>query len=1338
MIYVLREDEADIRQQVNNNPNMPVEGVQPLVIRANVGDCIEVFFENKLDFPASIHIQGVQHDVLTSDGAVAGKNPSSVAQPGEVIHYRWFADREGIFIFSDLGNPISDETGSNVQGLFGALIVEAPGSTWTDPVTGSEIKSGLFADIHHPTLPDFREYCLFFHDEMEIEKHKNNMQMDEVESHLINYRSEPSRIRHGGVECQGEECMMSSWVHGDPSTPVLHAYVGDPAKIRLIHGGVKETHVFHLHLHQWRLDPGNPNSTIIDSISLGPQAVYSIEPLFGAGSLQGSFGDAIFHCHLYPHFDHGMWGLWRIHDVLEDGSRFYPNGTPIKALQPLPDRISPPLPTPEKPGYPLFIPGTFGEKAPRPPLGIVGGRTPTPLEIANFGPNPVPGAAFVNPCPSDAPVREIHIVGIQQEIVYNNAGWHDPEGRFFVLPEDEAAVKAGEKPIEPLVIRANAGDCIDIHFTNKFPETLGGNAFQSLHATKKASIHVHLVKFDVLCSDGGANGWNYDSSIGINETIRYRWYADTELHTCFFHDHMNATLHQQHGVFAALLVEPMGSTYHHPETGEEIKSGTKAVIKNPNQANFREFFLAVHDFALLFDAAGNPLNPPPFPDSDEDPGVMGINYRNEPFQFRPGDPAYVFSSFVHGDPVTPLFEAYAGDPVRIRLIDGAHEEQHAFNLHRYRWRKEITDYKSPLVANQTLGISEAFNIEFVADAIGDQDILYYFGGLDDFWLGLWGIFRVYGERMPHLLPLNDRPVPPPRIYPFPVPSGSPPPKALHPGYPCPPCTTSRRYNLVAMTHPIIYNDFGDNDPNGLLFVLEEDEAATLSGEKPLEPLIIRANHGECVEIHLTNNLPEVLPETKFPGVPVDVPWPASNRVSLHVQRLIYDVRDSDGATVGFNLDQTIGPGESIIYRWFADKELGANLLFSFGDVRNHRHRGLFGVLIIEPMGSTYHNPFTGKILNSGAQAVISCPSPFREYVVIGQNGISLFAADGELIPGPPGIKERDFEDQGFKGFNYRSERFENRLEENPDRWLVFNSVEHGEPATPLFRAYVGDPVVFRYLMPADKPRNTSFNIHGHSWQSQPDDPLSNIYSTQGAISIGNSLNITPIGHAGGIKKVHGDFLYRSGNIRWDIEQGMWGIFRVHNQQQKDLLPLDKFVCPIQKVVCCVGRLLLVKLVANVQLMVPAFGLTPMAQDFVNHKCPSVIPGKDLTPPSLENLPGEIVCIQTDKVYSEYKNIQVNEDEFLIVADAANPIIGIECLGVELVKGPDCRAFKKERVRINFVYRVTFKLIFRNCQNRIEHREVNEVKYFNIPRAGEPKLNIECSIPVLECLECFIR
>jgi hypothetical protein len=364
----------------------------------------------------------------------------------------------------------------------------------------------------------------------------------------------------------------------------------------------------------------------------------------------------------------------------------------------------------------------------------------------------------------------------------------------------------------------------------------------------------------------------------------------------------------------------------------------------------------------------------------------------------------------------------------------------------------------------------------------------------------------------------------------------------------------RKYDIVAIQNKIVYNSFGDNDPDGLLFVLKEDEKEVLEGVKKPEPLVLRANLGECIEINLTNKLPEMLPPTEHPKVPVEKPWPTSNRVSLHVQNLKYHVADSDGVNVGFNNEQTIGPGQSITYRWFASK-LGTNVLSSFGDVRNHRHRGLYAILIVEPYGATYHDPFTGKDLKSGAQAEIRLPNykDYREFVVVAQTGISMFDEKGNRIPDSIGAE--DFEDQGQRAFNYRSERFENRLAINNDVSVIFDSDVHGDPSTLVFRSYVGDPVVFRYAMVGDKSRNTTFTIHGHSWLSQPNDSNSNIISLIGAISVGNTYDIELIGGAGGPKGYYGDFLYRSGALRWDLESGMWGIFRVHRKLCKDLIPL---------------------------------------------------------------------------------------------------------------------------------------------------------------------------------------
>ncbi len=81
-------------------------------------------------------------------------------------------------------------------------------------------------------------------------------------------------------------------------------------------------------------------------------------------------GDAIFHCHLYPHFHEGMWTLWRVFDRLQDGTGVYSDGSVIQALMPLSDRPAPPQRDELHPGYPNFINGQFGQEPLQPPLGI--------------------------------------------------------------------------------------------------------------------------------------------------------------------------------------------------------------------------------------------------------------------------------------------------------------------------------------------------------------------------------------------------------------------------------------------------------------------------------------------------------------------------------------------------------------------------------------------------------------------------------------------------------------------------------------------------------------------------------------------------------------------------------------------------------------------------------------------------------------------------------------------------------------------------------------------------------------------------------------------------------
>lgn len=1189
MMYVLTENKEKVLEFVAENPTTPYDLIEPLVLRANAGDVIVVDFYNELSTSASIHIAGVETNVQDADGAVVGYNKNSTTK--EHIRYVWYAPKEGTFLFHDMSDVRSSEDAKNIHGLFGVLAVEKAGSTWTSPQTGEELKSGAHADIHHPMEPDFREFVTIFHDEPEMKDINGEPPMNHETHHQeatmpINYRAEPMRNRM--EQDSSESTSMSSWMHGDPATAILQTYKGDPVKIRLVHAGVKETHVFHMHNHQWQAQADDPASNLIDSVSFSPQETKEINLKFGAGSLTETIGDIIWHCHLYPHFNEGMWGLLRVNDRLDEGGRELPDGTLTKPLVPLPDREAPLKPDELHPGYPLFLEGQYGEQAEKPPLGIIGSeaREPSQIEEANFVAGQ-PGNLYAKAAPANAPLKKFEIVAIQCPIIYNNEGWNDPEGRIFVLKEDEYAVVSGEKKPEPLILRVNAGDKIEIHLTNHLPDQIGGNAFQILTETTEVGFHIHLVKFDTIAADGSANGYNYDASAQFGDTLVETFYADSELRTVFFHDHLYANVHQQHGLFGAVIVEPAGSTYHDPQTGEEIKSGTQAVIKAPGIPDYREFVMAVHDFAFLFDKEGNPLNPPNTPGSPDDPGVMGINYTNEPLQFREGDPAYAFSSAVHGDPVTPLLETYEGDPVRIRLFDGAHEEQHSFNMNGLRWHSEPADKLSPLVNQQTIGISEAFNF-YLDESYKAGDYLYYFGGEDDLWLGLWGIFRAYGQTVPHLKPLDDRTSLPARTEPLPQKTGVTTEKATLPKLPA--GTKIRKYEISAIQKDIVYNEYGDHDPNGLLFVSKDQEQAVINGKQAPEPLTIRANKGDIIEITLTNNIKTPLKQTFHPDVPVNSCYPPSSRISLTAALVQLDPLHSGGVTVGYNPDQTVAPGESITYRWYADKELGTCMLTDMGDIMNHRGHGLWGSLIIEPEGSVWLDAKTGKPLGnvSATSAIIKTPDrTFREFALFMQNGIDLYDKNGKQIPDAvdeahgggmhednmnesgmcgmescecsagensscinctcencPMKKTLDYEDQGQKGFNYRSEQLANRMAKNDNPLFALSSKVHGDPSTPILEAYAGEDVAIRLLMPGDKPRNHSFVLHGHTWREQSNDPLSPMVWSKGAISVGNVQNIYFTANS-----TPGDYAYRSGEFRWSVEQGMWGILRIKNQQE---------------------------------------------------------------------------------------------------------------------------------------------------------------------------------------------
>ncbi|MGI9502846.1 MAG: hypothetical protein ACR2RE_07305, partial [Geminicoccaceae bacterium] len=190
----------------------------------------------------------------------------------------------------------------------------------------------------------FREFTVIFHDELKtfypepIEELGEEYQLEGIgDAFAINYGASgmggillANRKGFGPakdcLECLYEEFFLQSWANGDPAlltdypddpANVHHSYLGDRVEFRNLHAGPKETHVFHLHAHQWLAQQDEPDSgesfgTYLDSQTIAPQQGFAYNIYYGgSGNRNQTPGDSIFHCHLYPHFAQGMWALWR-------------------------------------------------------------------------------------------------------------------------------------------------------------------------------------------------------------------------------------------------------------------------------------------------------------------------------------------------------------------------------------------------------------------------------------------------------------------------------------------------------------------------------------------------------------------------------------------------------------------------------------------------------------------------------------------------------------------------------------------------------------------------------------------------------------------------------------------------------------------------------------------------------------------------------------------------------------------------------------------------------------------------------------------------------------------
>ncbi len=364
---------------------------------------------------------------------------------------------------------------------------------------------------------------------------------------------------------------------------------------------------------------------------------------------------------------------------------------------------------------------------------------------------------------SDIPGGESKVkefLGIEHDhfnpLVYNDKGDYDDGALVYVHEENFEEVMAGEMNPEPLFFRAAVGEVIKVNIEN--------------HTEFPLSIHPHFVAFDPLATDNTpAIGRSYMQCVLPGETQQLRWFADEE-GPIYFHDHTIGEA--MHGTFAGLIVEPEGSEFLDPHSGEPIKTGSQAIIVPEEGESFREFALHYNDYPPLKDRDTGQyiVNNK---EHNHNTGVTSINNRNEPYHYRDDeDPAYVHSSKLHGDPATPTLEAYSNDPIRIRLFQGSWEDQHNFTVHG---RSVQTQTLNPQdTVTQIISPGEAFTMfidpeeapqnpqfdrQTNPDGLPVRDYMYGSDIVDDRFTGMWGIHRVFDAEVPHLEPLPGRGTP---------------------------------------------------------------------------------------------------------------------------------------------------------------------------------------------------------------------------------------------------------------------------------------------------------------------------------------------------------------------------------------------------------------------------------------------------------------------------------------------------------------------------------------------------------------------------------------------------
>ncbi|MCW2598860.1 MAG: uncharacterized protein JWM02_689 [Frankiales bacterium] len=883
------------------------------------------------------------------------------------------------------------------------------------------------------------------------------------------------------------------------------------------------------------------------------------------------------------------------HPTAMAGDSFSGN-RPVLMFNPLNGRAAYPMMRPHLGMRPPFS-GNGHSGAPY--LGEMGGKSIDTSKAAD--PWAARGDAI---CPSTTaagsptPVRRFNVVAVEGAVKVTPKDT-DPTGQVFVLAHDKQAVLGGTKPFQPLALRANVGDCVAVTLTSELTDINNPSHFSQVN------MHIHHVQFDTQASDGVITGMSYEQAVrpykledpaivtdvtkgstvlhlssvakfqvgewigvglgtegapvsgtanasvsGTGPEVRaiasidtgastvtlsvplgtdhpageyagvefeqYRWYPDVNLDNIFWHDHVDGIHSWAHGLVGQLIVEPKGSTYHDPRTGAVADSGTIVDIHASNalaagagvRGSFRE--MALWEMDKGFGATQDSM----------------FNLRAEPLADRGGDPAQRFSSFAHGDPITPLPRAYPGDPVVIRTVQvGANVDTLGIDGHKFFYENRYTgpDGTTEAAPVDTLhyGISERFTVILQGGAGGPRhapgDYLY-FNGIDRRLAdGAWGILRVLPGRVTSDATNPDalQPLPGTAIGDapgLPTVTGGAPPEPAGPGNPCGAgLTSAHTFGVTAMRVRS-----AATNATRYAYVPSGQVGAVAAGGRP-QPLVLHLVQGQCVKVNVTNS--------------TDIP-----RIGFHVRGLDNDVA-SAGVDVGWNPESTIPVGASRTYLYQVGSAKGGGGVIAdlagndSGAGAGTAKMGLYGAYTVAAEGATFSDPDTGRPTDVGATVDVHVPGhkDYRDFSLLLSDDDPQIGAS--FMPYPS-----DSEKQASVLVNYRN------APRDDAKGDAFSSAVNGDPATPILRAYAGDPVVVHAFGAPGSEQTHALNLGGEAFSVDAGIKAADELQTR-AIGPWESATLGGIGGAGGTMHQPGDYFY--GDMRRAFTRaGMWGLQRV--------------------------------------------------------------------------------------------------------------------------------------------------------------------------------------------------